>query len=158
MFSPVTALAAATLPVLLVWAGAVDAVTRSIPNSIVLLLAACFGFIAAVAGITPAEIFTHFVCACAILAGGFVLFSHSLLGGGDAKLLASAALWFGFDNILPFLSAVALAGGVMTVAYLAANAMKAQLGLSCRRCSTVPYGAAIAAGALAILPDWLAAF
>ncbi len=158
MFSPMTAMAAAALPVLLVWAGAVDTVTRSIPNAIVLLLAACFALFAAAAGIPAIDVLTHLVCASAILAAGFVLFSHSLLGGGDAKLLAGASLWFGFENILPFLASVALAGGVLSLVYLAASGIGAWFGLPIPRSSTIPYGAAIAAGALAVLPDWLAAY
>src|SRR5208337_2800414 len=158
MFTPLTATAAASLPVLLVWAGAVDIVTRSIPNAVVLLLAACFVVFAAAAGIDIAQLIAHVLCALAVLIGGFVLFSESWIGGGDAKLLAGAALWFGFDNILPFLAWVALAGGAIALAFLSANIVRDQLGVASPRPATIPYGAAIAAGALAVLPDWLAAF
>ncbi len=158
MMSSLTSTAAAALPVLIVWAGAVDIVTRSIPNSLVLLLAACFAIFAAAAGIDAGRWFTHLACGCAVLAGGFVLFSQSLIGGGDAKLLAGAALWFGFENILQFLAAAALAGGALAFAYLTANMFRAQLGLTFQQSPAIPYGAAIAVGALAVLPDWLAAF
>jgi prepilin peptidase CpaA len=154
MDSSLTATAASALPVLLVWAGAVDIFMRVIPNRVVLLLAACFGFFAAAAWMPFAEIAAHIACACAVLACGFWLFSRRLIGGGDAKLLAVAALWFGFDNLLPFLAATALAGGVLSLAYLALNAARAGLGRASE--PTIPYGAAVAVGALAILPDWLA--
>jgi prepilin peptidase CpaA len=152
-----TATAAATFPVLLVWAGAVDVVTRSIPNTVVAVLAASFAGFAVFAGLPIIEVFAHFCCACIVLAGGFVLFFYSLLGGGDAKLLAGAALWFGFENILPFLAAVALAGGLLTLIYIAATALRNQFQEVSGRL-TIPYGAAIAAGALAVLPDWIARF
>jgi len=150
--------AAATLPVLLVWAGAVDIVSRSIPNSIVLLLCACFLVFAGAAGLDAARLAAHLACACAVLIGGFVLFCGTSIGGGDAKLLAGAALWLGFENILQFLAWVALAGGAIALACLCANALRTHLGIPSARLATVPYGAAVAAGALAVLPGWLAAF
>ncbi|MGO8954487.1 MAG: prepilin peptidase [Rhodomicrobium sp.] len=158
MFPAMAATAAATFPVLLVWAGAVDIVTRSIPNAVVLLLAACFVVFAAAAGIDIARLMAHLLCAVAVLIGGAVLFSESWIGGGDAKLLAGAALWFGFENILPFLASVALAGGALALAFLSANLVQGWFGVVSARPATIPYGAAIAAGALAVLPDWLAAF
>jgi len=158
MLSPMTVTAAAALPVLLVWAGAVDIITRSIPNSIALLLAASFSVFAAAAGLSTPQLLTHAVCACAVLTGGFLLYSQSLIGGGDAKLLASLALWSGFENILQLLAWVALAGGVLSLAWLCAHSVRMRLGLVSARLPEVPYGVAIAAGALIVLPDWLAAF
>jgi prepilin peptidase CpaA len=157
MVSLATATVAATFPVLIVWAGAVDAVTRSIPNAVVAVLAVSFAGFAAIAGLPILEVLAHFACALAVLAGGFVLFFYSLLGGGDAKLLAAAALWFGFEDILPFLAAVALAGGLFTLIYIAATAIRSRYQETSGRL-TIPYGAAIAAGALAVLPDWIARF
>jgi len=126
--------------------------------AVVLSLAVCFVLFAAMAGLPVLDAGAHVLCAVTILAGGFVLFYLSLLGGGDAKLLASAALWFGFDQLLPFLASVALAGGVLSLAYMAANAMRTEFGWPFSDTRSVPYGAAIAAGALAVLPDWLASF
>jgi prepilin peptidase CpaA len=156
MDSSLTTTAASALPVLMVWAGAVDIVTRAIPNTVVLLLAACFGLFAAAGGMGFVQIAAHLACACAVLIFGFLLFSRSMIGGGDAKLLAAAALWFGFDNLLPFLAGTALAGGVLSLACLAAGAVRAQLGQETALARTIPYGAAIMAGALAVLPEWLA--
>jgi prepilin peptidase CpaA len=158
MPSPMTATAAAALPVLLAWAGAVDIVTRSIPNSIALLLAGCFFVFAAAGGLSSPQLFAHAVCALAVLAGGFYLYSQSLIGGGDAKLLASLALWSGFENILQLLAWVSLAGGGLSLAWLLVYSVRARFGLAPARLPGIPYGAAIAAGALIVLPDWLAAF
>lgn len=155
MSSSLTSTAAATLPVLLVWAGAVDIVTRAIPNLIVLLLVVSFGLFAAGMGLPARDFVAHFACAVTVLAGGFVLFVRSMIGGGDAKLLAAAALWFGFENLLPFLTGVAMAGGALAIAYLAVHAIRQWLGLTSERASTIPYGAAVAAGALAVLPNCL---
>ena len=158
MDSSLTATTAAALPVLLVWAAAVDILTRAIPNTVVLLLTAFFGLFAVTAGMPFSQIVAHTACACAVLACGFLLFSRSMIGGGDAKLLAAASLWFGFDRLPSFLAATALAGGVLSLAYLAVSAAKIVLGQEAALARTIPYGAAIAAGALAVLPDWLASF
>ena len=158
MDSSLIATAAAVLPVLLVWAAAVDILTRAIPNSVVLLLTGAFGLFAGTAGMSVAHIMVHVVCACAVLAFGFLLFSRSLMGGDDAKLLAAASLWFGFETLLPFLAATALAGGVLSLACLAFSAARVRLGQEAVIARDVPYGAAIAAGGLAVVPDWLAAF
>ncbi len=155
MDSSLTMTAAAALPVLLVWAGAVDLLTRVIPNTVVLLLAACFPFFAVAAEMPLAQIAAHMACACIVLVCGFMLFSRSMIGGGDAKLLAAASLWFGFDSLLPFLAGTALAGGVLSLAYLGFSAAKARLGADSPFAQSIPYGAAIAAGALAVLPEWL---
>jgi prepilin peptidase CpaA len=158
MLTPPTATAAAALPVLLVWAGAVDIITKSIPNSIALLLAAGFSVFAGAAGLSALQFFTHALCAFAVLTGGFFLYSRSLVGGGDAKLLASLALWSGFENILQLLAWISLAGGGLSLAWLFAHSIRARLGLAPERLPAIPYGAAIAAGALIVLPDWLARF
>ena len=37
------------------------------------------------------------------------------IGGGDAKLAAATALWFGFDFLLDYLVYASLFGGVLTL-------------------------------------------
>ncbi len=115
MDSLLTATAASALPVLMVWAGAVDILTRAIPNRVTMTLAACFGLFAGASGLPLQQVAAHALCAIAVLAFGYFLYSRSWFGGGDAKLLAAAALWFGFDALLPFLAATALAGGVLAL-------------------------------------------
>ena len=156
MDSSLTATAAAALPVLLVWAAAVDIFTRTIPNLVVVLLVALFGLFALAAGMPATKIAAHAACAAFILACGFLLFCGSMMGAGDAKLLAAASLWFGFEGLLPFLAATALAGGALSLACLAARAAKLWSGRGVDLTGAIPYGAAIATGALGALPEWLA--
>ncbi len=155
MDSQLIATAALALPVLTVWAGAVDVLTRAIPNKVAMALAACFIPFALAAGLSPSQVAAHAACAGLVLALGFLLYSQRLFGGGDAKLLAASALWFGFDSLLPLLSATALAGGALSLFSLATQAAAAQLGLTLSPSRTIPYGAAVATGALAVFPDWL---
>jgi prepilin peptidase CpaA len=58
------------------------------------------------------------ICFGAVLAAGFALSSvFRLMGAGDAKLLAAAALWTDAQLIIPFLMITALSGGLFA-AYL----------------------------------------
>ncbi len=45
----------------------------------------------------------------------FACFAMGWVGGGDAKVAASVALWFGFDHLLNYLLYVSLLGGALTV-------------------------------------------
>ena len=54
-------------------------------------------------------------CAAAVFAGGAVLFSRGLIGGGDVKLLAVASLWAGADAVPPLLVMTALIGGLLAL-------------------------------------------
>ncbi len=100
-----------------------------------------------------------FFCAIAVLAFGYFLYGNP---GSEAATPSSArgrgALVRFRMALLPFLPATALAGGVLSLCYLTIGAAKLQLGLESERARTIPYGAAMATGALAILPDWIAAF
>ena len=82
-----------------------------------------------------------------------------LVGGGDAKLLAAAALWLGFDQLVPFLAYVTIFGGALALLLLAyRRCPPARLPLpdwAARlhaKGEGMPYGVAIAAGALSIYP------
>jgi prepilin peptidase CpaA len=66
-----------------------------------------------------------------------------MLGGGDVKLLAASALWTGSAALLPFLTATALAGGLLAAVFL----VFARRG---GRRVALPYGVAIAAGGLLV--------
>ena len=45
----------------------------------------------------------HIAAGFAVLAVAFVCFSLGWVGGGDAKLAAATALWFGFDHLVVYL-------------------------------------------------------
>jgi prepilin peptidase CpaA len=151
MFIFLSACAAAALPVLLVWAAAADILTRRIPNAIPALIGVFF-FISACASQLPmGELLSHALCGLIVLACGFTLFAFAIVGGGDAKLLAAAALWVGFGGIPVFLFGTAVAGAALALFYLARNAVSGATGDS-RRHRAIPYGVAIAAGALSALP------
>ncbi len=88
------------------------------------------------------------------LAGGALLFSRSWLGGGDVKLLAALALWFDLAGTGRMLLFTAMGGGLLALAIIVMRRM-IPLPLAegsgwavLRRRGPIPYGIAIAVGAL----------
>jgi prepilin peptidase CpaA len=156
----------AVFPGLMILAGISDLFTMTIPNRISLGLIGGFCVVAAVAGIGFPAFAMHLGVAVAVLIFGFCLFSFGLLGGGDAKLLAATALWFGWADLMPFLFATTLFGGALAIGLLMARKMPLPVHLNniswIARLHTqgegAPYGLAIAAGALFAYPNtpWLA--
>jgi prepilin peptidase CpaA len=79
----------------------------------------------------------------ALLAAAFYA---GMMGGGDVKLAAALALWFSPVTTMKFLILMSIAGGVLTLVVVAIHRIKKKEGKP-----RVPYGVAIAFGALAIL-------
>jgi len=154
-------------PVLLTMVGAVviagaayDAATLTIPNWISLALVALFPVLALLAGLSWMEAALHFAVGFAALAAGVALFAGGFIGGGDAKLFAAVSLYVGAASFGTFVFAVALAGAALACALLAlrhlawAGLVERLKGLKHLALSGagIPYGIAIAAGGLIVLP------
>jgi prepilin peptidase CpaA len=130
-----------------------DAAARRIPNALVLILAA-LGLARLLAGlvghgsdgglgaVTPAA---DIGAALILFAAGAALFHLSLVGGGDVKLIAAAALWLGSEATWPFLVVTAFAGGGLALAFLV---WSAALSLPRAARPSLPYGIAIATGGI----------
>ena len=73
-------------------------------------------------------------------------FYAGMMGGGDVKLAAAIALWFPPALTIKFLVLMSVAGGVLTLGLLVWHRAKHREGRP-----EIPYGVAIAFGALAIL-------
>ena len=95
-----------------------DLTRYEIPNWISLVAVAAYCVGAAGDSSDVGALAWHMGVGFAVLAAGFGLFALGVFGGGDAKLLAAAALWFGPALLLKFVILVALAGGVLGVAIL----------------------------------------
>jgi prepilin peptidase CpaA len=153
-------LAQTLLPFLVVVAGAHDFLTLRIPNWLNGVIALAFFPMAIVTGM-PAELMLwHGLAAALILVIGFGLFSAGFIGGGDAKLLAAAGLWFGWPAVSPFLVFTVIAGGVLAIAVKLWGMVEIERDvrgtawmkrwLSFK--ADLPYGIAIAAGAILAFP------
>ena len=102
-------LSIALLPILMITAAISDLASFRIPNWLTLATAALFFPMAWLTGMPLAEFGWHLLAGLILFAAGFLLFSFGLFGGGDAKLMAAAGLWFGTSQTLPFLVATVLA-------------------------------------------------
>ncbi len=148
------------------FAAATDLLTMKIPNLLSIGLCVAFLVIAPIAGLSGQEMLMHLAAGALMLIAGILLFALGWIGGGDGKILAVAALWLGFDQLVGFLALVAIFGGALALAILAYRRVPATafpLPDWALRLHTqgggMPYGVAIAAGALITYPStsWYAA-
>jgi prepilin peptidase CpaA len=83
------------------------------------------------------------------------------MGGGDAKVAASVALWFGFAQLMDFLLYASLFGGALTLLLLQFRQWPLPYGLAGQawlarlhdKESGIPYGIALTLGALMVYPE-----
>ena len=101
---------------LLVAAGVGDLLTFKIPNWMTIAIAIAFFPMAVATGLPAHQILWQCVAAGAILIVGFGIFAAGMWGGGDAKLVAAAALWFAWPALAHFVIYTTLAGGVLAAA------------------------------------------
>ena len=81
-----------------------------------------------------------------------ITFYMGMMGGGDVKLAAALALWFSPMSTVKFLVIMSLAGGVLTLIVLVAHRLKKPENPDQPRSKPeVPYGVAIAVGALWVI-------
>lgn len=152
------ALAAYVVP--LVMAGVSDFRTLRIPNWLTGALALAFP-VAALAVGQPVDWMSHLGAGLAVFAIAAGLFALRLMGGGDVKLLAATALWIGLGQILPYLTLVALVGGVFAVGcvMLRHPLVQAAILATVRRLPVfadkhlpIPYGIPIAVAGVLMVP------
>ncbi len=155
-------------PAAMAFAGALDLLTMTIPNRISVALAVAFAFAAYRAGLPLDVVAAHVGAAALVLVIGIVFFAFGWLGGGDAKLMSVAALWIGYGDVLiTYFALVTILGGALSLAILAYRRFPVAalpgpdwvLNLH-KSGSGIPYGLAIAGGALWIYPQtvWFKAF
>jgi prepilin peptidase CpaA len=154
-------------PALMAFAAASDLFTMTISNRVSLALVAGFLILALFSGMGLHDMLSHVGAGAAVLAVAFGCFAMGWVGGGDAKVAAGAALWFGFGHLMTYLVYASLFGGVLTLLLLQfrqwplpyAFAGQAWLLKLHAKDSGIPYGIALAIGALMIYPEteWIRA-
>ncbi|HEX8481471.1 MAG TPA: prepilin peptidase [Allosphingosinicella sp.] len=116
--------------------------SRIIPNWLngtIALLAIPFWWSA---GVTPwPGVALHVGLAAIVFALFAIAFRFGAMGGGDVKMAAALALWLPLAGVVKLLVIMSIAGGVLTVAMLAAHRMVKAAGQP-----EIPYGIAIAFG------------
>jgi prepilin peptidase CpaA len=149
-------------PALVVIAALKDVTSFTIPNWISLALIAAFAPAALFSGASLAQIGLCLAVGAGALAAGMGMFAAGWIGGGDAKLFAAAALWLGWPAALTFMIATGLAGGLLTFGILGLRSGWFEPVLAgsppwVRKLGAqggdIPYGVAIAVGALTAFPQ-----
>lgn len=157
----VTAAIFAIFPFCLALAAFNDLFSMTIPNRISLALLVSFVVLAPLSGMPVMEIGQHLLAGVLVLAVCLVFFAMRVMGGGDAKLLTAAAVWFGFGHALTeFAVYVSVFGGMLTLVILilrsqaaAIQALGMQLPGSLLLEKKIPYGIAIAIGGFIAYPS-----
>ena len=133
-----------------------DVFTLRIAN----LLCVAVLVVAAVALIVhPGQHWWQHLLSFAIMLGvGVSLFSLGWMGGGDAKLMAAAALAFDLAGLIRLSLFVVLAGGLIALLSIALRMMLPRRRATARE--GIPYGVAIAVGAIGsvLLFRWATVF
>lgn len=142
----------------LIVAACSDVATMTIPNWVSIALAALYPVVALAAAQPLAEIGWHLLFGFVVLLVGFLMFQVDMMGGGDAKLIAAAAIWTGAPAFLPFLMWTMVAGGVLALILLVARkAVKPEdtrpafVNRLLKPRGGIPYGVAIMTGGLMAL-------
>jgi prepilin peptidase CpaA len=154
-------------PSLMAFAAVSDLFTMTISNRVSLALAVGFAVLALLSGMGFSEILLHFGAGALVLVVAFGCFAMGWVGGGDAKLVSAAALWFGFAQLMNYLLYASLFGGALTLLLLQFRQWPLPYALSGQAWldrlhaddSGIPYGIALAIGALVVYPetDWVKA-
>jgi len=148
-------------PALMAVAASSDLLTMTISNRISLMLAGGFFVMALLVGMSGTDVLLHMGAGATVLVLAFGCFAMGWIGGGDAKLAAATALWFGFDHLLIYLIYASLFGGALTLLMIQFRMIPLPQVLAAQtwvqrlhqKDGGVPYGIALAAAALFIYPD-----
>lgn len=154
-------------PALIAFAAASDLLTMTISNRVSLLLIAGFCAMAGLSGMPLYDVGMHIGAGLTILVLAFACFAFGWMGGGDAKIAACVGLWFGFPHLLNYLIYTSLFGGALTLLLLQFRQWPLPYALGSQqwllrlhdKSSGIPYGIALALGALMIYPqtEWMKA-
>jgi prepilin peptidase CpaA len=139
----------------------------TISNKVSLALVGCFLVLAPAGGMGAYDLSLHLAAGATVLVIAFGCFAMGWVGGADAKVAAASALWFGFDHLLNYLLYASLFGGGLTLLLLQFRQWPLPYPLAGQswlmrlhaKESRIPYGIALALGALMVYPetDWMKA-
>jgi prepilin peptidase CpaA len=150
-------------PALMAFAAFSDLLTFTISNRVSIILVLGYVASAIFLRLPLEQVGLDLLCGLTVFALSLTLFSFNQIGGGDAKLATSTALWLGWSNLLSYGLVASLAGGALTlfIVFLRFHDLPKWL-LSidfvarlADKESGVPYGVALAFGGLVVYPHTL---
>ena len=143
-----------------------DIRSMTIPNWLCLSLVAAFAVSAPLAGMAPVAIGVHILAGLVVLLVTVGLFALGWMGGGDAKLIAATALWFGPGvDLANYVLLASVLGGVLTLLLMTARAIRQPttgivfVDRLLSPASGIPYGVALGTAATAVFlqSGWMSA-
>ncbi len=158
LIAPIAILAFAFLMVMAAWTDiAKFTIPNWIPAAIIALWLVCVPFLGLGWGHAGWSVLTF----VGFLAVGLALWAPGWLGGGDVKLIAAGALWFGWPDALIFLLLAAASGGVLALVLLLLRRISPALPVDAEwlgktplaQGAPAPYAVAICSGAMIWLPQ-----
>jgi prepilin peptidase CpaA len=152
-------------PAMMAFAASSDLFTMTIANRVSLILIGGFGLLAIMTGMGVQDVLLHVGAGASVLVVAFTMFSFGWIGGGDAKLAAATALWFGFNHLFDYLIYSSILCGALTLLLIQfrmfplPNVLVGRDWIERlhRRGGGIPYGIALAAAALLVYPhtEWM---
>lgn len=107
------------LPIMISLGALTDIYGYIIPNILSIILIIGFYLFAFLhPNFTSDDIINHTLSALLVLSITFTMFAFGFLGGGDAKLLATSSLWFGFGDLSGYIFYVTMAGGILSMIFM----------------------------------------
>jgi len=133
----------------------------TIPNRLIIALAAGFFIMAALIGLGWADISVHVAVAIGAFALSLTLFWLGWIAGGDVKLFVATSLWIGPQLIVAYSLYASVLGGGLALIFLFWRALRLPSMLTSqgwlvrlhRPKEGIPYGIALAGAGLLIYPS-----
>ena len=138
-----------------------DLTSMTIRNRVSIGLTLGFVLFAPLLGLPLADYVWHLAVGGITLIITFALFCLRAMGGGDAKLIAATALWFGPNiSLMDYIVMVSILGGMLTLTIILYRMLPrpllanryAFLGTLARKDVGIPYGIALGAAGLWAFP------
>ena len=148
-------------PGLMVVAAFTDLLSMTIPNWLIIALAAGFFIAAALIGLGWADISVHIAVAIGAFALSLAMFSLGWIGGGDVKLFVATSLWVGPQWIVAYSLYASVFGMILALILLFLRAVRLPSMLMSQGWLVrlhnpeegIPYGIALAGAGLLIYPS-----
>lgn len=146
----------------MVYAAISDMLSMTIANRVPVILVASFAVLAPLTGMDWTTYGLHFAAGAAVLAATFGLFAAGAMGGGDAKLLAGAAVWMGLSlTLVKYLVVASFFGGGLTLMLLTfRSSMVSDVVVNnmflrhfADKKAGIPYAIALGLGGLVVFPE-----
>lgn len=146
--------------ILMMMAAIKDASIMKIPNYISIYTVLLFFLILPFAWTGLSDLSEHLLVGVSIFILGFIMFALGWVGGGDAKLFAATSLWWTWPDMIVYVGYTGIIGGVIAI-FIVLGRQYSPVWLSTsswayglfKEEAKMPYGLALASGALLTLPQ-----